>query len=156
MVCHQFVTFLKVCHCLYKGERIIDEGPNLRVSLFNLFQEAREQGCQIWIEKGKVPPRLIQGYKKEIEEYFELEEVMKKRGWLVGYPLESYQYQLSRNHFIYIFGEEGTFQVVRATFYKEWKDPIKEINMGYFGNLLDAALEAKKYIEWYQRKRRRR
>lgn len=82
-------------------------------------------------------------------EYHQLEEEMKKAGWLILSPGAAYEYRLTDNHSLFIWEENGSWTVWRATWYQK-EQPAKEKTLAEYVGFAEAVRIANDYIQWFK------
>lgn len=127
-----------------------------------LLNEVEALGCAVSREMDNIKlhdPRpltdkikqRLRKHKTEILELFERQEKAKAKGWIVYPNGESYEKQVSRNSFVYIFSEpNGSYTVWRGT-WREKKSPASEKIIIRKVDFETAFQRANKYIEWFRK-----
>jgi hypothetical protein len=127
--------------------------------LRSIFDQIRESGGEIWLDGNQVRLRfpeqptfqflqVLKQLKADILYHLQLEEKMKKKGWQVLSQFEAYEYRLTVKHSIFIFEEDGSWSVWRATWHKK-PSPIKEKTIGECLRLSEAFQIGNEYIQWF-------
>jgi hypothetical protein len=143
-------------------------------SLFALFQQVDALDGELWLEdgrlkysfpKGTVPKEFMEELKASkpfIMRYLQLEDILKKAGWLMLSRLEAYEFNLTERHTIYLFRESNDLWTVwRGTYQLDGHNkviptlvpkPVKEKTTKYNIGFLEAIHDAHNYIGWYKKK----
>jgi sugar-specific transcriptional regulator TrmB len=140
-------------------------------SLFALFQQVDVLDGELWLEDGKlkysfpkgaIPKEFLEELKASkpfIMRYLQLEEILKKEGWLMLSRLEAYEFSLTERHTMYLFREGNDLWTVwRGNWGIDEKtkrlisEPSKEKTVKSNVSFLEAIHEANKYVGWYKRK----